>query len=95
MTTPRPPSLEEIEEDVAAAPHADLVFSAISSDTNGKADGKGDEVTAVAEQAVQFVLSYQRVKEHYAPSLLRTLRAVEQHTAELRTAVGTSSVASK
>ena len=54
-----------------------------------------DEVMAVAQQAVQFVLSYQRLKENHAHSLPHTLRAVEEHIAELRTAIGGSSPTSK
>ena len=37
MTAPRPPSLEEIEEDLAAAPHTDPVFSsALTDDKTGQ-----------------------------------------------------------
>ena len=115
MTAPRPPSLKEIEEDLAAAPHTDPAFSL---PTNGDvktvrttiiklvgltcfalfslaASRAEDEVMTVAQQAVQFVPSHQRLKENYAHSLPHTLRAVEQHIAELRTAIGGGSPTSK
>ena len=118
MTAPRPPSLEEIEEDLAAAPHTDPAFSsALTYDKTGqesqdslrdgiyvffyiivcteKAGVEGDEAAAVAEQAVKFVLSYQQLQENYAHSLPRTLHAVEQHIADLRTAIRTCADTSK
>lgn len=54
-----------------------------------------DEMAAVVEQAVQFILSYEQLKQDYAPSLPQTLHAVEQHIAELRTAIGSSYITSK
>ena len=56
---------------------------------------EGDEAAAVAEQAVKFVLSYQQLQENYAHSLPRTLHAVEQHIADLRTAIRTCTDTSK
>ena len=47
----------------------------------------GDEVTAVAEQAVQFVLAYDSLKEDSGRSLPATRAALEQNMAELRTVI--------
>ena len=46
-----------------------------------------DEVAAVAEQAVQFVLAYDQLKEDGALSLPTILTALEQNMAELRTVI--------
>ena len=59
----------------------------------GDATGDGgvrDEVTSVAEQAVQFVLAYDQLKEDSARSLPDTLTAVERHMKELRTVIYTA-----
>ena len=103
MALPPPPTAEDIEEDLASALHTDPAFSLpgkhgstralvirlIVRFSIGEASGDcvGDEVTAVAEQAVQFVLAYDSLKEDSGRSLPATLAALEQNMAELRTVI--------
>ncbi|CAI8036944.1 hypothetical protein GBAR_LOCUS20691 [Geodia barretti] len=84
MALPTPPTAEDIEEDLASALHTDPAFS-LPGEASG--DCVGDEVTAVAEQAVQFVLAYDSLKEDSGRSLPATLAALEQNMAELRTVI--------
>ena len=58
MTAPRPPSLEEIEEDLAAAPHADPVFS--SALTDDKTGQESEDSLSVMEFIYMYHCLYRK-----------------------------------
>lgn len=96
MARPVPPSVEEIEEDLASAPHTDPVFcishvtaGGLSGESSrgGGEEGEGDDVDTVSRQAVEIVLHYDKLREDGAHSVRSILATVEKQITELRTKI--------